>query len=172
MGWNLEGVVVDNAGLVLLQGWYPMLFDRLGLVESHGFASDAARWRAVHALQFVASGREDAPEFALPLNKVLCGLALDAEPEDTGPMSEHDRTLCKDMITAAADRWPAIRNSSVDGFRGNWLARPGVLGEMDGRWKLTVERRAYDILIGVSPFTFSIVRYPWMARPLDVTWPY
>lgn len=166
-----RGFAVNNAGLVLLQAWYPMLFSRLGLVEGQGFASGSARSRAALALQFVASGRENAPEIELPLNKVLCGLELDAELEDAAPLSEHDRRICNDMIAAAVAHWPVIKGSSVDGFRANWLARPGFFRETDERWELGVEQRNYDILIGRSPFSFWHIQYQWMAKPVGVTWP-
>lgn len=68
--------------------------------------------------------------------------------------------------------WPAIGNTSVNGFRGNWLVRDGLLTELEDKWELTVEKRAYDVLIHQSPFSFSIIKLPWMEKPLHVTWPY
>ena len=76
------------------------------------------------------------------------------------------------LINAAISYWPSIGETSIDGFRGNWLVRDGLLIEKEDRWELTVEKKAYDLLINQSPFSFSVVKYPWMEKPLYVTWPY
>jgi len=87
-------------------------------------------------------------------------------------ISEKEKNIIDGLISAAISHWPRIGKCSVDGFRGNWLVRDGLLTEQDDRWELTVEKRAYDLLISKSPFSFSIIRYPWMPKPLYVTWPY
>ncbi len=87
-------------------------------------------------------------------------------------LSANERILVDGLIKAAIGYWPAIGNCSIDGFRGNWLVRDGLLTEFEDKWELTVEKRSYDILIHKSPFSFSIIKYPWMAKPLHVTWPY
>lgn len=50
--------------------------------------------------------------------------------------------------------------------------RNGLLNETANRWTLTVEKKAYDLLIQKSPFSFSIIKFPWMEKPLHIDWPY
>ena len=164
-------LVVHNAGMVLLHNWLPMLFARLGLLEGQRFASVSAQSHAVHVLQFLATGREDVPEQYLVLNKVLCGLPLDAAVEEAAPLSEHDRATASSLITAAVGAWPAIGNTSVDSFRDNWLVRDGTLQEAADRWELIVERRIIDVLLATAPFSYTFVKHEWMAKPLYVNWP-
>jgi hypothetical protein len=171
-GFVSTGIPVKNAGIVLLNSYIPVLFERLGIPLDKKFASPAAQADAVHYLQFPATGLSHTEESLLPLNKVLCGLPLSAHVPGGIDSSSGHQAIIEGLITAAIEHWPAIGASSVDGFRRNWLSRDGLLVEGDERWELTIEKRAYDVLISRSPFSFSIIKYPWMDKPLHVNWPY
>lgn len=163
---------IHNAGLVLLQDWFRPLFTRLGLVAGERFVSAHAQRRAVHYLQFLATGHTETPEHLLLLNKLLCGLAWHAPVEAGIDMSADDRALCESLLEAAIGYWRAAGSSSINGFRGNWLVRGGSLSEGGERWNLVVEeRRAYDVLLARSPFTYSFIKLPWMEKAVYVTWP-
>lgn len=164
-------IAVKNAGLVLLNSYIPMLFERLGLLsEDRKFISKESQLSAVGYLQYVATGLADTNDSFTPLNKVLCGLAVTESISTTLTISEENQRLISSLIDAVINHWPAIGQSSIDGFRGNWLVRDGYLTENNDRWELTVERRVYDILINKSPFAFSVIKYQWMEKPLYVNW--
>lgn len=165
-------VKIHNAGLVLLQNYYIMLFERLNLVNNKSFVSEKAQFDAVHYLQYIVTELTETEESFLSLNKVLCGLPLSAPVKSSITIPETHKELIEKLIRSAIEYWNAIGKSSVDGFRGNWLAREGVLKEEEDHWSLTVEKKAYDILIAQSPFPFSIIKFPWMQKPLFVTWPF
>ena len=69
------------------------------------------------------------------------------------------------------ESWLAT-SQMIDGFRGNWLIRNGLLVETEDRWELKVEKVSYDILLNQSPFSFEIIKFPWMKKPIYVQWPY
>jgi len=167
-----NGIAVHNAGCVLISTYFTMLFERLGIMADHSFLSEDDRQKAVHYLQYVVTGLSSTEELYLPLNKVLCGIPVSEPIIDGITVSEEDVELVDGLINAVIAYWPAIGNCSVDGFRGNWLVRDGLLTEYEDKWELVVEKRAYDLLIHKSPFSFSIIKYPWMDKPLHVTWPY
>ncbi len=168
----MSGVEVRNAGLVIISGYMATLFNRLGLIENGAFINADAQMNAVHYLQYVATGMSHTEEMHLPLTKVLVGLHP-SEPVLGGiEIPESDKELIEGMILAMIQHWNSIGESSIQGFRGNWLVRDGMLTEMDDRWELTVEKRAYDILLNRSPFSFSITKHPWMEKPLHVKWEY
>lgn len=167
-----EGIPVRNAGIVLLNDYIIMLFKRLNLVKDTQFVSVEDQKKAVQYLQYVVTGISETEEAYLPLNKVLCGLSLTDNVPDAIEISPEDRSLIEGLINAAISYWSVIGDSSIDGFRGNWLVRDGILTEFDEKWELTVDKRAYDILINKSPFAFSIIKYPWMHKPLHVNWPF
>lgn len=167
-----NGIAVRNAGIVILNNYIPMLFERLHFLENRNFTNVEAQKKAVQYLQFVVTGLTQTEEIYLPLNKVLCGLPFTDNVPDTIEISEPDKILIHGLLEAAISHWSVIGDCSVDGFRGNWLVRDGILTDLEERWELTVDKRAYDILINKSPFAFSIIKYPWMNKPLHVIWPY
>ena len=173
---NLEiqsaGIAVPNAGLVLLNSYFSMLFERLELLESKQFVSEDARINAVHYLQYVVTGLSQTEESLLTLNKIICGIPLQQPIRDAIEILDKEKTLIEGLIKSAMGYWEAIGSSSVQGFRGNWLVRNGVLREEEDRWSLTVEKKAYDVLLMKSPFSFSIIKLPWMPKPLHVNWSY
>jgi hypothetical protein len=162
---------VNNAGIVIMQSFYEMLFQRLGLVNNNEFVSAISRQKAMHCLQYLATGQKETEEHFLLLNKVLCGIALRDPVDTSSDISPSDIDVMESLISAMVNYWPSIGQTSIDGFRGNWLVRDGILTEKEDKWELVVEKRAYDILLEKSPFSFSIIKYPWMDKPLYVTWP-
>jgi hypothetical protein len=162
---------INNAGLVLLQDWIKPLLTRAGLVADGRFVSRHAQRRAVHYLQFLATGQEETPEQFLVLNKLLCGLHWHEPVESGVEMPAEHKALCASLLESVIGYWSAIGKSSVEGLRGNWLVRDGSLSENSERWNLVVERRAYDVLLARSPFSYSFIKLPWMDKAVYVTWP-
>ncbi|GGB79171.1 hypothetical protein GCM10007424_19160 [Flavobacterium suaedae] len=167
-----EMIPVKNAGMVLLNNYILMLLDRLGLTQDGKFKNEEYQEQAVHYLQYLVTGLEYTEEFLLPLNKLLCGIPLEAPITDGFSIKDDEKKLIESLLEAAINYWAAIGKSSIEGLRGNFLVRDGLLSETEDRWELKVEKRPYDILIAQSPFSFSIIKYPWMNKPLHVTWAY
>ncbi|MEE1944503.1 contractile injection system tape measure protein [Pedobacter sp. KR3-3] len=173
------GLEINNAGLVLLSGYVPMLFKYVNIqIPAKGDTElDPAeianvKGRAVHYLQYLVTGSKSTDEIYLSLNKIFCGLPI-AEPipkEITIEPKEEE--LMEGLITSVIGHWEAIGSSSVDGFRGNWLMRKGLLYEKENKWELVVEKQPYDMLIQQLELSFSIIKFPWMEKPLHVNWPY
>jgi hypothetical protein len=169
---NVTGIAVGNAGLVLVNQYIPLLFERLGLIADHKFIDPKKQSNAVHYLQYVTTGASGTDDASISLNNTLCGLAVWQRPGEKIVISEAHKELIEGMIQAVIGYWPAIGHSSIAGFRGNWLIRNGLLMDGDDNCELTVEKKAYDLLINKSPFSFSAIKYPWMAKALHVSWPF
>jgi len=168
----METTVIKNAGLVILNNYIEMLFERLHLTSNKQFSSTENQRKAVHYLQYLVSGLSNTEETTLPLNKVLCGLPITQTVPNGITISEEEKQILHGLINAVIGHWPSVGNTSIDGFRCNWLVRDGLLQELEDRWELTVEKKPYDLLIHKSPFSFSIIKYPWMEKPLHVIWAY
>lgn len=162
---------VFNCGLVLLQSFIPMLFSRLGLAENHQFVTHSAQRRAVHFLQFLVTGCRATAEEHLALNKLLCGLALHEPVESTIEISAEEEAVCQSLLHAVIGYWDAIGESSIQGLQGNWLVRKGSLHHAGDHWDLIVEKRVYDLLLARAPFSYSVIKFPWMETAIYVTWP-
>jgi len=171
-GADLAGATfsVSNAGLVIAQSFFEPLFEKLGLLNDGEFSSEAEKQKAVHFLQYLATGKKISYENDLILNKVLCGYPINEPAEPPIDFEESETELIDSLIKAMISYWTAIGDSSIDGFRGNWLVRGGTLTEKEDRWDLKIEKRAYDVLLAKSPFSFSVISFKWMNKPIFVTW--
>jgi hypothetical protein len=165
------GIAIKNAGMVLLNSYISLYFERLGITNGNQFTGTDRQLSAVHYLQYIVTGQTHTAEAFLPLNKILCGIALPMQVPEGITVFDSDKQMTEGLIKAMISHWPAIGASSVEGFRGNWLIRNGLLHEHNDKWELVVEKRAYDIPLHRSPFLFSIIKYPWMPKPLHVSWP-
>ena len=151
----------------MLNGYFEILFERLGLLDSgRMFNQEIHQAAAVHYLQYLVTGLSSTEKSLLPLNKILCGLPVAETVPESFLIARANTELINGLIHAAIVYWPSIGNSSVEWFRCNWLVRDGLLVEQEDRWELIVEKRAYDILIHKSPFSFLIIKQQWMDKPV------
>lgn len=163
-------ISISNAGLVLLQGFINPYFQRVGLLDDNQFKGEQQQLDAVHFLQFLATNQQETEEHHLVLNKIICGLNVD-QPIDAGiSITDVNKETAEGLLNAVINYWTAIGQSSIDGFRGNWLIREGLLNETEEQWELIVQRRAYDLLLNQAPFSYNIIKSPWMTKPLYVNW--
>ena len=162
---------VHNAGLVILWPFLATFFERLGLVGEEQFNDEAARHRAVGLLQHLADGLpEIPPEYLLPLAKVLCGMDP-ATVFDFGlPLTDAEIEEGDTLLQAVIAHAPVLNEMSVQGFRGTFLLRRGVLSIRDGSWLLRVERETYDVVLDRFLWSMVVVRLPWMDAPMHVEW--
>jgi hypothetical protein len=166
-----EELSVGNAGLVILWPFLTHFFTRLGLLDrERRFNDRAGRHRAAGLLQVVASEDTSLAEYLLPLNKLLCGLEL-LEVFDFGPpLLASEAEECTHLLEAVIAQAPILRDMSVDGFRGTFLLRSGLLTTRDGMWILHAERQTYDVVLERFPWSWEWVKLPWMEAPLRVDW--
>jgi len=165
-----DAVPVVNAGLVILWPFLKTFLERLGLLGEKGFRDEMSRQRGAILLHCLASGEAEAPEYLLPLNKVLCGLPLDASFEADGPLRTEDIEECERLLAAVIGQVPVLNKMSVAGFRGSFLLRAGMLGVRDGAWLLRVERETHDLVLDRFPWGFEWVKLPWMEAAMQVEW--
>ncbi len=166
---------VGNAGLVIAAVFLPRLYRALELttndeLKTNRFVDSDAALRAVQLSQRIVDPEPAAAGTGLALNKLLCGL----DPQD--PAGRHfapgDRelTLVRSLLENLLVHWTALGNTSVSGLQASFLQRPGRLSPEDGGWRLTVEPRAYDMLLDRLPWCLSPIKLPWMRVPLHVDW--
>ncbi|MDC8760342.1 contractile injection system tape measure protein [Janthinobacterium fluminis] len=165
-----ETLYVGNAGQVLAGPYMPRLFSILGLTEAGRFKDSEAAERAVHLLQYVVSGQSDSPEYLLGLNKILCGVSASTPIVREIVPSDEEREAIDMMLCAMIEHWKKIGNTSPDGLRQAFLQRAGSLRLQDDAWRLTVEPGAFDMLLDTLPWSFSIIKHPWMERAVHVNW--
>jgi hypothetical protein len=167
-----ESRAVATAGLCLLWPFVTRFFARLGLLDETeaAFRTPAAMHRGVLLLHHLATGEVDAPDYALDLPKVMCGLPPQAPHHLLAPVSEDEAAEADRLLQAAIAHAACLGEMSPDGLRGTFLARAGLLGTRDGSWLLRVERQPADLLIERFPWRTDWVRLRWMQAPMRVEW--
>jgi Contractile injection system tape measure protein len=167
---DADEIYVENAGVVILWPFLANFFARLGLLEEKAFKDAADAQRAAGLLHYLATGDAPAPEPLLPLNKLLCGMALEEVFDFGPPMTDAELEACDDLLGAAIHQAPILRDMSIAGFRASFLLRKGQLGARDGNWLLRVERETHDIVLERFPWSFHHVKLPWMRAIMQVEW--
>ena len=156
------------AGLVLAAPFLPRLFAMCDLVDRDKFRSKNHAGRAVQLLHRLAYG-EDGEE--RPWSRLACLLsAADASELSPVPLADEEKERIDGLVATMIERWPIIGNTSPEGLRESFLQRPGHLQRLDALWQLDVEERSFDMLLDQLPWSFSIIKYPWMTDPIHVHW--
>jgi hypothetical protein len=75
------------------------------------------------------------------------------------------------MLRAVVSHWTALKRTSVAALREAFLARRGLLAEVDGAWRLRVEPRPVDVLLSHLPWGVGVVSLPWTPTLLFTEWP-
>lgn len=162
------GVLVDNAGLVLLHPFLTRFLEGLGVAAGDRLLDPD---RALALLHHLATGELAAPEHRLTLAKVLLGVPSGQPNEADVGLTDTETAEATGLLEAAVGHWEALRGTSPEALRAEFLQRPGVLAETpDGDWLLRVEARTVDILLDQLPWGLSSFRLPWMDRLMMVEW--
>ncbi|CAN5791076.1 hypothetical protein BH11BAC3_BH11BAC3_18180 [soil metagenome] len=169
---NDESVYINNAGIIMLHPFLQNFFTTTGLMEGQNFKDDFSKQKAVHLLQYLATGQQQLPEYLMPLNKLLCGLSAAEHIDRFIQLKPEEINEAAALLTAVIDHWKVLKNTSIEGLQETFLQRNGKLSfnEVDNYWKLVVERNAVDILLEKIPWGISYIQLPWMKYPLSVEW--
>ncbi|MEM6829006.1 MAG: contractile injection system tape measure protein, partial [Bacteroidota bacterium] len=163
-------ISIQNAGLVILWPFLPRFFENLKLTSEGKFHDHEARMKAVCALQYLCYEEEELFfEGILPLNKVLCGLALE-EVVEQASLSAEEKEQAEGLLHSVISRGPLWTNLSLEGFRTSYLRREGLLRTRDDRWILQIKKETHDVTLQKLPWGFNVVKLPWMSDPLMVEW--
>lgn len=164
---------VGNAGLALLTPWFPRLFAMVGLLddEKKDFKDLASRVRAIFIIQRLVTFEErEYKEKDLVFNRILVGCPF-AEPLPRRmELTEEELQTIESMLNGVKGNWPKVQNISIRGFQHNFIERSGRLEQREDKWILTVEERSYDMLLDSVPWSYNLVRFPWLTKTICVSW--
>ncbi|HEY5602074.1 MAG TPA: contractile injection system tape measure protein [Gammaproteobacteria bacterium] len=164
-----EAVYLNGAGCVILHPFFEELFRSNALLDGRRFRDAAARERAVRLLAWLTFGDEATPEYELLLPKLLCGMAWE-EPLAPIELSGEERASCDELLRAVLKHWNALKSNSTDWLRGQFFLRAAKLELLDENWRLTVERRAQDVLLDRLPWGLGVIDLPWRQGLIYVHW--
>lgn len=161
---------VNNAGVVILAPYLPRLFSMLSLTEKGDFRDEDARLKAVFLLHYAVWEKEEAGELELPVNKLFAGMETGDSIPQKIELSSPEKEAVASMLNGVLQNWGKLKNSSPMTLREAFLRRNGRLEEKEDSYYLTVEEKAYDMLLDSIPWNFRMIRMPWMKKPVIVKW--
>lgn len=163
-----EGYYIDNAGLVILHHFLPQLFEALELANENKILKVD---RALCLLNYLTTGHKSVAEYDLVLPKVLCNIHVAKPVSCDVVLSERELAEANNLLEAVITHWEALRNTTPDGLRTNFLMRPGKLSiRNDTDWLLQVEPKSWDILLDHLPWGIGMIKLPWMEDLIWVEW--
>jgi hypothetical protein len=165
-------IYIENAGLILLHPFLFELAEELNCLENDIFRSKMTLFRAIHSFQYLCTGAVNAPEYALGLNKLLCGMPLHQPIERELPLSTDAMEGIDKLLEAVIESQPALGQMTVQQFRAYFLQRRGKLTRSsDGNdWLLYVEKKEADCLNAYFDWDYTVIKLPWMSENLYVIW--
>jgi hypothetical protein len=162
--------MVKNAGLVITWTYLSRYFELLEMTEEGQFKSETEASRAVHLMQYIATGTTLAPEHELLLNKVICGVKIATPVPLEVSLSEKEIQTTDMMLKGLLQNWPKLKSSSPQALQEGFLTRDGYILEKEKTWELKVEKKTIDILMENMPWGFGTIKLPWMEKRLNVEW--
>ena len=164
-----NGVPTESAGIVLLHPFLIRFFELFGWLDSHLHIRAEHRWHAVHALHWITHKRWARDDAELALEKALCQIPIQ-DPVHSPEVGSRVIEEAENLLRAVIGHWKALKDTSPDGLREAFLARPGLFYAVEPP-RLHVETRAYDMLLSRLPWSFDRIALPWLGSALHVRWP-
>ena len=168
-----EYISVTNAGLCLLTPWVIRLFSMLDLLteDKKDLKDMDARIRAIFILQrLVTAEQREYKESDLAFNRVLAACPFNVPLPKRLELTDKEVETVESMLAGVKANWPKMVNTSVGGFQQSFIERDGQLEQQEGKLVLTVESKAYDILLDSLPWSYKMIRLPWLKKPISVSW--
>ena len=166
-------IPVTNAGLCLFAPWIIRLFGMLELLsEDRKDLKDMdARIRAIFILQrLVTAEQREYKESDLAFNRLLAACPFNVPIPKNLELTDKEIETVASMLAGVKANWPKMVNTSVGGFQRSFIEREGQLEQRENKWVLTVENKAYDILLDSLPWSYKMIRFPWLKKPISVSW--
>ena len=167
---TVEGpILVAAAGMVIVHPFIEELFRAQSLLTENDFRNEECRHTGVHMFAHLAFGELDTQEYDLLLAKLLCTMPWERSllPWE---LTDEQRKSCDQLLLAALHHWPPLKSQSTQFLRQQFFWRNGRLKATNDGWRLTIEKRAQDILLDRLPWGFGVIRMPWMKEILYVNW--
>jgi hypothetical protein len=159
-------IYIQNAGLILLSPFLQTFLEAGDLLKDNKIINPA---KALHAIQYLVTFHTQTPEYELQLNKILCGLPVNAPIPFEIELPEKVLQEAHQLLETVIEYWYALKNTTPSGLQEGFLQRRGKLTlKANGDWLLQIEHKSYDILLESLPWAYNLVKLPWMEQLLWV----
>lgn len=170
----IDYLIIPNAGLVLLAPWLPRLFGMLGLFNEDGrdFKDTQSHIRAVFISQWLVVSKPDREyrEAELAFNRILVGCHFRIPMPRKMELTQKETETANQMLEGVKANWPKMYNTSIPGFQHSFIERTGRIEKQKDKWVVSVDERSYDILLDSLPWSYTMIRFPWLSKHINVLW--
>lgn len=163
-----KSIYVQNAGLILLHPFLKQVLKNCALLDENNLIVN--KELAAHILHYAATKKENDYEHTMLFEKFLCGIPLQQSIQREVKIEEKHKQNIEEMLLAVVQHWTALKNTSVDILRSEFLQREGKLDCTESNPKLTIERKTQDLLLEKIPWNINIVKIPWMEKLIYTQW--
>ncbi|MDP4262877.1 MAG: contractile injection system tape measure protein [Bacteroidota bacterium] len=163
-------IYIGNAGIVLLAPFIDPFFKQLGIKTENKLEDDADASLGIQLLQLAVTDTWDEEECRLVLNKILCGRSPEWAGYRIHDIPANARRESAELLQTVIHYWDALKSTSPEAIQQTFLQREGKLLFKDEQWQLWVEYKTHDILLESIPWSYSIIKLPWMQYPLYINW--
>lgn len=163
-----KGIYMENAGLIILHPFLKMLFKNCNLLDENNIIIN--KELAVHILHYAATKKEYDYEHTMLFEKFLCGIPLEYPIKREINIEEYQKINVEELLIDVVSHWSALKKSSTDILRIEFLQREGKLDLLDSNPKLAIEKKTQDILLDKIPWNISIVKIPWLEKLIYTEW--
>ena len=125
---------------------------------------------AAHILHYAATKEENDFEHRMLFEKFLCGIPMQQSIKREVQIEESHKACVEELLQSVVTHWSALKNSSSDILRSEFLQREGKLDLSEDNPKLFIERKTQDILLDKIPWNISIVKIPWIDKLMYTQW--
>lgn len=159
---------VDNSGLIILHPFIKQLFKNCNLLNENNDINN--KELAAHILHYAATKEENDFEHRMLFEKFLCGIPMQQSIKREVQIEESHKACVEELLQSVVTHWSALKNSSSDILRSEFLQREGKLDLSEDNPKLFIERKTQDILLDKIPWNISIVKIPWIDKLMYTQW--
>lgn len=165
-----QNIQIENAGLCLLAVYLPGFFRQAGYLENGKFKNKNLAVRAVYLLQYIVTGTNKRPEYLLQFNKILCSLDPGEVIIENLRLTKKEKAEADALLASVIQNWKSLKATTVQGFRTSFLQRKGILYLGPSVLTLRIEKKGFDILLDTIPWSFNLVKLPWIKKIIQVEW--
>lgn len=166
---NKDGILVQNAGLILLHPFLKMFFEKMDFISEKTIKPEKMD-EAIHALHYLATGKEQAYEYELVFEKFLCNVPLNRPINRHILLTKEQKMACEILLEAVLGHWTALKSNSTAILQNEFLQREGKLTISAEKQQLYIQRKTQDILLDKLPWNVHLIKIPWKEKILFVDW--
>src|SRR5690606_38582956 len=164
-----EEVFIKNAGLILLHPFLKMFFEKLDFLSGKNIKPGKID-EAIHVLHYLATGKEQAYEHELLIEKFICNVPFQQPIDRHISLTKEQKIACEVLLLAVLENWSTLKSKSTEIIQNEFLQRDGKLIITDEKQTLIVQRKTLDILLDKLPWNLHLIKIPWKEMILFVEW--